>query len=81
MADLGVDFVADGYFVLVAPAGLPDDAREALTNAIVASATEGKPSGLLNKAFGGATIIKGADLDALVQSDYESAGALMEAVQ
>ena len=81
MADLGVDFVADGYFVLVAPAGLPDDAREALTNAIVASATEGKPSGLLNKAFGGATIIKGVDLDALVQSDYESAGALMEAVQ
>ncbi|MGI9363596.1 MAG: tripartite tricarboxylate transporter substrate-binding protein [Rhizobiaceae bacterium] len=79
LSDLGVKFNADGYFVLVAPAGLPDDARKALSDAIEASATSGKPSGLLRKAFGGATIIKGKDLDMLVQEDFDNAGALMNA--
>ena len=81
MADLGVNFTADGYFVFVAPAGLPDDAREALTNALAAATTTGGAGAMINKAFGGAQNIMGADLDALLAADYESAGALLEAVQ
>ena len=80
-ADLGVAFAADGYFLLAAPAGLPEAAREALTKQITMSVTEGKASGIINKAFGGASLIQGAELDALLQKEFEDAGALMEAAQ
>lgn len=77
--DLGVDFNADGYFVFIAPAGMPDDAREGLTNALTAAAQAGKAGALFKKAFGGNTLIKGEALDKLLQSEYDSAGALLEA--
>ena len=38
MAELGVDFNADGYFMFAAPDGIPDAAREALSSAIAALA-------------------------------------------
>lgn len=81
MSDLGVEFTADGYFVFVAPAGLPDDARTALSDALSAAAGTGKAGGMIEKAFGGTTIINGSDLDALLQSDYDNAGALMKAAE
>ncbi|MFC6637686.1 tripartite tricarboxylate transporter substrate-binding protein [Sulfitobacter sp. JBTF-M27] len=80
-ADLGVSFNADGYFVFVAPAGMDPAAREALTAAIVESTNSGKANGMITKAFGGPVNIQGAELDALFQSDFEAAGALMEAAQ
>jgi tripartite-type tricarboxylate transporter receptor subunit TctC len=81
MGDLGVPFTADGYFVLVGPAGMPEDAPPALTEAIIESTQSGKASGMLTAAFGGAVNISGADLEMLLQSDFEAAGALMEAAQ
>ena len=80
-ADLGVDFSADGYFMFMGPAGMPDDARAALANAIkgVVENPETKAGGLIKKAFGGATVIMGGDLDAMVASDYASAGDLLKA--
>lgn len=83
LKELGVDFNADGYFVLVAPAGLPADARTALTDAIAGAVSDesGKAGGIIKKAFGGATIIKGAELDTLIQSGFDSAGVLMKAVE
>lgn len=82
MGDLGVDFVADGYFMFVAPAGMPADARTALADAIgsVASDETTKAGAIIKRAFGGATVITGDALDALVTSDFEAAGALLEAV-
>ena len=81
MSDLGVDFNADGYFMLVAPGGMPSDVREALSDALagVANNPESKAGGLIKKAFGGATIIKGAELDALLVSNSEDSAALMQA--
>ncbi|SDD57341.1 Bug family tripartite tricarboxylate transporter substrate binding protein [Ruegeria marina] len=82
LADLGVTpFNADGYFVFVAPAGVPQDARDALARAIaeIVNDETTKAGGLVKKAFGGATTIMGAELDALMAADYESAAALMEA--
>ncbi|MEO1307394.1 MAG: tripartite tricarboxylate transporter substrate-binding protein [Pseudomonadota bacterium] len=79
--DLGVSFSADGYFVFVAPAGLDPAARDAITAAIVDATSSGKASGMITKAFGGAVTIQGDELDALMQSDFEAAGALMEAAQ
>ena len=80
-ADLGVQFNADGYFVFVAPAGMDPKAREAITNAIIESIQNGKASGMITKAFGGAAINEGAELDAMLQAEYDAAGALMEAAQ
>ena len=80
-ADLGVEFSADGYFIFMGPAGMPDDARAALANAIkgVVENPETKAGGLIKKAFGGASVIMGGDLDAMVASDYASAGDLLKA--
>ena len=79
--DLGVQFNADGYFVFVAPGGMDPKARDAITAAIVEATKSGQASGMINNAFGGAVTIQGAELDALLQSDFESASALMAAVQ
>ena len=63
------------------PAGMPEDARTALTEAIasIASDPATKAGGLIQKAFGGATIIKGAELDALVAKEFEDSAALIKA--
>ena len=81
MADLGVDFVADGYFMFVGPAGMPDDAREALSKAIaeIAADENSKAGGLIKKAFGGSATIMGDDLTKLMADDYANAGALLDA--
>ncbi|MDE2739473.1 MAG: tripartite tricarboxylate transporter substrate-binding protein, partial [Paracoccaceae bacterium] len=80
-ADLGVQYNADGYFVFVAPGDMDPKARDAITAAIVEATKSGQASGMINNAFGGAVTIQGAELDALLQSEFESASALMAAVQ
>ncbi len=80
-ADLGVAYDSDGYFVFVAPAGMPNDAREALTNALVAGANAGKANAMITKAFGGVQSISGADLDALMLKGFNESDALMKASQ
>ena len=80
-ADLGVQFNADGYFVFVAPGGMDPAARDAITAAIVEAVYNGKASDMITQAFGGAVTIQGAELDAMIQSEYDAAGALMEAAQ
>lgn len=79
--DLGVPFTADGYFVFVAPAGMPDDARAALTDAIAGASGTGPAGEMIGKAFGGSVNIMGAELDALLASEFAAAGALIEAAQ
>ncbi|MEM9319976.1 MAG: tripartite tricarboxylate transporter substrate-binding protein [Pseudomonadota bacterium] len=81
LSDLGVPFNADGYFVFVGPAGMPDEARDALTAAITDAITrEGSRSnGAITAGFGAPTVISGADLTTLITNDYEAAGALIDA--
>ncbi len=81
LADLGVPYNADGYFVIVGPADMPQDARDALTAAIAKASGEGEAGGMIGKAFGGNINIMGEELDALLQSDFDNASALMSAVQ
>jgi tripartite-type tricarboxylate transporter receptor subunit TctC len=80
-ADLGMAYDSDGYFMFAAPAGLPEDARTALTEAIagIVSDPETKAGGLIAKAFGGPTIIKGAELDALLAKGYDESEGLIAA--
>ena len=81
VADYGLEYNADGYFVFVAPAGLPDDARMALTEAIIDASNSGKAAEMISTAFGGTVNIMGEELDALLQNDFDAAGALIEAAQ
>ncbi|MEL6689283.1 MAG: tripartite tricarboxylate transporter substrate-binding protein [Pseudomonadota bacterium] len=83
LADLGVEFVADGYFLFIGPAGMPEEARAALAAAIegVVTNADTKAGGLIQAAFGGPSVITGGDLDALIASDYEAAGALLAATE
>ncbi len=80
-ADLGMAYDSDGYFMFAAPAGMPEDARTALTEAIVGivSDPETKAGGLIAKAFGGPTIIKGAELNALLAKGYDESEGLIAA--
>ncbi|MCP5085283.1 MAG: tripartite tricarboxylate transporter substrate-binding protein [Rhodobacteraceae bacterium] len=81
LADLGVSFNSDGYFVFVGPAGIPADARDALAQAIagVVSDETTKAGGIIKKAFGGSATITGDALTTLMANDYSDAGALMDA--
>ena len=81
LADLGVAFNADGYFAFVGPAGMPTEARDAIAAAIAeAVTTEGmKSNAMIQKAFGGAKVISGDDLQELMQRDFDAAGKLLDA--
>lgn len=79
--DLGVDFDAGAYFLIIGPGGMPDDARNALASKLseVAANQDSKAGGLIKKAFGGSYVVQGAELDALLAADTEGAGTLMKA--
>lgn len=81
LADLGVDFVADGYFLFIGPAGMDSGARDALAAAIsdIVADPETRAGELIERSFGGPAIIAGDDVAQLVVEDYESAGRLLEA--
>jgi len=83
MADFGVEFSADGYFLFIGPAGMPADAKDALAAAIEGAVTDEatKPGGLVKSAFGGASVITGDALSIFVASDFEAAGALLAATE
>jgi len=80
-ADLGVPYNSDGYFVLIGPAGMPAEARDALAKAIgeVVGDSSTKAGGLIKKAFGGPSVISGDALTKLMADGFEGAGKLMEA--
>ena len=82
MADLGVPYNADGYFLIIGPGGMPAEARNALAAAIgeVVSSDGMKSNAMIAKAFGGPAVIAGDAAQALVDADFTAAGELMKAV-
>lgn len=70
-------------FAVVAPAGLPAEAEQAIADAIVAVVND--PSGKLNafttKAFAGPQAIVGDEFDALMEQTIASDEVLLEAVE
>ncbi len=61
------------------PSGLPEEARGALTSAIfgIVSDPDTKAGGIIKKAFGGAAIIAGSDLEGLITNQNEAGEALL----
>ena len=64
LSKFGVPYDFGAKFLFVAPAGLPDNARTALTEAIieVVSDPKTKVHQFIKKAFAGVQIIKGKEL-------------------
>jgi len=81
LADLGVDFTADGQFMFAAPAGLPDDARDAIAAAVTEIVNDPATGAgaMIAKAFGGPSVLSGDALQAKMVESYDAAGALLEA--
>jgi len=83
LSEYGVDFVADGYFLFVGPAGMPSDARKAITNAIEEIVTDhaSKSNEFITNAFGGTAVISGIDLDRLLVKEAADAEGLLAAAR
>lgn len=83
LKDRGLKFTSDGYFFIIGPAGMPDDARDTLAKAIADIVNDpSNPAGaMIEKAFGKASAVMGDELDAFMQATYDEAGELLEAVK
>lgn len=81
LKDLGLDFNTDGYFMFAAPAGLPDEVRRTISNAIAEIVTDpsSKAGGFIKRAFGEATAMKGAELERFLNTQYEASLKLLKA--
>ena len=81
LEELGLPFNADGYFIFTAPAGLSDEARDALSTAIgdIVLDSSTKAHEFIGRAFGGAVVIGPDDLVALLAADEAASSALLEA--
>lgn len=82
LEELGVLYNADGYLIFTAPAGLPNEARDALASAIadIVSESSSKANDFINKGFGGPVVIMGGELVDLLAADEAASAALLEAV-
>ncbi|MBK0329637.1 tripartite tricarboxylate transporter substrate-binding protein [Rhodobacteraceae bacterium F11138] len=81
LLDRGLEFPSNGRFIFAAPAGIPDEARQAISDAIIAvvSDPETEAGALVDRAFGGPATASGVELDAFMQDDLVSSRALLEA--
>ena len=81
--ELGIPYDAGAKFVIVAPKGIPADARKGLADAIasVLNDKSTKAAQFVTRAFGGPRLISGAALDKLVADGIASSRQLMEATQ
>lgn len=81
LVDRGLEYNSDGQFLFSAPAGLPEDARKALAEAIleITNDKDTKAGAMIEKAFGGPVSISGAELDAVVQAEYDVSAGLLAA--
>lgn len=82
MADVNMPFDAGGHFVFVAPAGLPEEARDIIIAAIVEIIEDPstKANAFIETAFGGPAIIQGDDLSTALAEQLARDKALLEAV-
>ena len=83
MMELGIPYDAGAKFLIVAPKGIPADARKGLADAIAAILKDKstKAAQFVTRAFGGPLLISGAALDKLVADGIASSKQLMEATQ
>ena len=83
LAELGIEFNAEGYFMFVGPAGMPEDARSTIADAIAEIVTdESTEAGrYIQTAFGGGVAVRGAELDAFLDEQEALANGLLSALE
>ncbi len=81
MEAYGVPFTFGVKFIVIAPAGLPDNVKATYEAAIaeILNDADSKLSQFVTKAFSGPELIQGDALTAYMQDGYDSAGALLDA--
>lgn len=81
LSDYNVEFTNDTMFLFAGPAGMDPAARDAIAAAITEVLTKdgSEAAGFITKGFGGIDIRSGADLDALISTAHDQAGALLDA--
>jgi len=79
ITDMGSKYAIPGYFMLMAPAGVPDDARNAIAAAIgeIVSDPSTKAGAFLAKGFGGAVVLQGAELDNFLADQVSAAEQIL----
>jgi tripartite-type tricarboxylate transporter receptor subunit TctC len=81
LSEFGVEFNFGPKFMVIAPAGLPDNVRATLADAIGAIVND--PNSQLNafitKGFSGPEVIQGAELDAFIQASFDETSQMIEA--
>lgn len=75
MKDYGVDYDLGAKFIIVGPAGMPQEAADAITVAVVdiINDPETKVNQMITKAFSGPQPIQGDDLRKLIESGADEA--------
>ena len=81
LSEFNVPFSFGVKFIVVAPAGLPEDVRNTYIRAIgeILNDPESKVTTLANRAFSGPDVTQGAELDAFMTAAFDEAGALLDA--
>ncbi len=81
LSEFGVDYVNETAFLFAGPPNMDPAAREAIAAAIakVVNTEGGKANAFITKGFGGPVVISGDALDAALQQDFDSSGALIAA--
>lgn len=82
ISDLGSKFHLDGYFMFMAPKGIPEEARAALSQAIADVVTDAnsEAGALVQRSFGGPAVLTGVELEAYIADGVQASSQLLEAV-
>lgn len=82
LSDYGVEFVSEIAFLFAGPPSMDPAARDAIAAAIgeIVTAEGGKANEFITKGFGGPVVISGAELEEIVQNDFDASGELLSAV-
>jgi tripartite-type tricarboxylate transporter receptor subunit TctC len=82
IVQLGSHFYLDGYFMFIAPGGIPTNVRKALGDAIAAALNDKhtKANALVTKAFGGPAVLTGAKLDKTMAAALDASKKLIASV-
>ncbi len=80
LSEYGVDFVNETAFMFAGPPEMDPAARDAIAAAIADVVnSDGKANEFITKGFGGPVVIAGSDLEAAVQSSFDSSAELIAA--
>ncbi len=83
LQEIGIPYDAGVKFLIVAPKGIPADARQGMADAVasVLTDTSTKAAKFVQRAFGGPSLISGAALEKLIADSIENNRKLIAATQ